>query len=55
MPMHSSNRKSWWKKTRKININDVKPVSAITATDNALQEFRQSMLKKEHTHPYALW
>ena len=41
-------------KTRKININDVKPVSAITATDNTLQEFRQSMLKKEHTHPYAL-
>ena len=42
------------RKTRKININDAKPVSAITATDNALQEIRQLMLKKEHTHPYAL-
>ena len=41
-------------KTRKININDAKPVSAITATDNALQEFRELMLKKEHTHPYTL-
>ena len=41
-------------KSRKININDAKPVSAITAMDKALQEFRQSMLKKEHTHPYAL-
>ena len=41
-------------KTRNININDAKPVSAITPMDNALQEFRQSMLKKEHTHPYAL-
>ena len=41
-------------KTRKINIDDTKPVSAITAADNALQEFRQSMLRKEHTHPYAL-
>ena len=41
-------------KTQKININDAKPVSAITATDNALQEFKQLMLKKEHTHPYAL-
>ena len=28
-------------KTRKININDANPVSAITAADNALQEFRQ--------------
>ena len=35
-------------------MNDAKPVSAITATDNALQEFRQLMLKKEYTHPYAL-
>ena len=41
-------------KTRKININDTKPVSAITAMNNTLQEFRQSMLKKEHTHPYVL-
>ena len=28
------------RKTRKININDAKLVSAITAADNALQEFR---------------
>ena len=41
-------------KTRKININDAKPVSAITSADNTLQEFKQSMLKKEHTHPYTL-
>ena len=33
-------------KIRKNNINDTKPVSAITATDNALQEFRQSMLRR---------
>ena len=33
-------------KTRKININDAKPVSAISATDNALQDFKQSMLRK---------
>ena len=41
-------------KTRKININDAKPVSAITATDNMLEEFKQSMLRKECTHPYTL-
>ena len=41
-------------KTRKININDAKPVSAITAADNMLQEFKQSVLRREHTHPYSL-
>ena len=41
-------------KARKINVNDVKPVSAITAGDNTLQEFKQLMLRKEHTHPYTL-
>ena len=41
-------------KTRKININNSKLVSAITAADNVLQEFEQSMLRKEHTHPYNL-
>ena len=41
-------------KTRKININDVKPVSAFTATDNMLQDFKQLMLRKENTHHYNL-
>ena len=41
-------------KTRKININDAKPVSAISAADNALQHFKQSMLRRECTHPYNL-
>ena len=41
-------------KTRKININDTKPVSAITAADNMLQDFKQSMLRRECTHPYNL-
>ena len=41
-------------KTRKININDAKRVSAITAADNALQEFKQSMFRREHTHYYSL-
>ena len=36
-------------KTQKFNINDVKPVSAISAADNALQDFKQSMLKKEYS------
>ena len=39
-------------KTHLININDAKPVSPLTATDNALQEFKQSMQRKEHTHLY---
>ena len=42
-------------KTRKININDAKPVSAITAADNVLEDFKQSMLRREHTHPYNLF
>ena len=41
-------------KTRKININDTKPVSAISAADNALQDFKQSMLRRECIHPYNL-
>ena len=41
-------------KTRKININDVKPVPAFTATDNAQQDFKQSMQRKENTHHYNL-
>ena len=41
-------------KNRNINVNDAKPVSTITAADNALQELRQSMLRKEHTHSYTL-
>ena len=41
-------------KTRKITINDAKPVSAISAADNTLQDFKQSMLRKGSTHPYNL-
>ena len=41
-------------KTRKIKINDVKPVSAFTAADNVLKDFKQSMLRKENTHYYNL-
>ena len=41
-------------KTRKINVNDAKPVSAISATDNVLQDFKQSMLRKGGTHHYKL-
>ena len=41
-------------KTRKNNVNDIKPVSAISATDNALQDFKQSMLRKGSTHHYNL-
>ena len=41
-------------KTCQININDAKSVSALTATDNALQEFKESMRRKEHTHLYTL-
>ena len=41
-------------KTRKININDAKPVSAITAADNVLHDFKQPMLRREQTHPYSL-
>ena len=35
-------------KTRKININDAKPVSAITAADNTLEYFKQSMLRRDY-------
>ena len=41
-------------RTHQININDAKPVSSADATDNALHEFKQSALRKEHTHPYKL-
>ena len=41
-------------KTRKNNINNVKPVSAISAADNTLQDFKQSMLRREHPLPYNL-
>ena len=41
-------------KTHQININDAKPVSAANGTDNALHEFKQSTLRKEHTDPYKL-
>ena len=41
-------------KTRQININDAKPVSARAATDNTVQDFKLSAMKKEHTHPYML-
>ena len=41
-------------KTHQININNAKPVSVTTATDNALQDFKQSATRKEHTHPYTL-
>ena len=41
-------------KTRKININGAKPVSAISAPDNVLQILKQLMLRWECTHPYNL-
>ena len=41
-------------KTRWINISDAKPMSAKPATDTALQDFKQTAIKKEHTHPYQL-
>ena len=41
-------------KTHQININDAKPVSAEGTTDNTLHEFKQSVLRKKHTHPYKL-
>ena len=41
-------------KTRKINGTDDKPVSANSATDNVLQDFKQSMLRKGSTHHYNL-
>ena len=41
-------------KTRQININDAKPISARAATNNALQDFKLAAMTKEHTHPYML-
>ena len=41
-------------KTRQININYAKPVSATAATDNALKDIKQSAMRKDHTHPYML-
>ena len=41
-------------KTRQININDAKPVSGTATTNNALNEFKQSAMRKDHTHPYML-
>ena len=41
-------------KTRQININDAKPVSATAAINNALHDFKLSAMKREHTHPYML-
>ena len=38
-------------KTRWININDAKPVSARAATDKPT---KLSAMRKEHTHPYML-
>ena len=43
-----------WQSTCQINIKDAKPVSASDTADNALQEFKQSALRKEHIHPYTL-
>ena len=42
-------------KTRQININDAKPVSTTAATNNALEDFKQSAMRRDHTHPYSLW
>ena len=41
-------------KTRWININNAKPVSATTATDNALQDFKLSAMRREHTQQFML-
>ena len=41
-------------KTKWINVNNAKPVSARPATDNDLQDFKLSAMRKEHTHPYML-
>ena len=41
-------------KTRQININDAKQAPATDTTDNALQDFKQSTMRKDHTHPYML-
>ena len=41
-------------KTRWINVNDAKPFLATAATNNALQDFKLSAMRREHTHPYML-
>ena len=41
-------------KTIQINIINAKPVSATAVTDYALQDFKLSAMKREHTHPYML-
>ena len=51
--MYSPNRNPDGK-THQININDAKPISASTAADNALQEFKQLALRKEPTYPVKL-
>ena len=38
-------------KTRKLNINDTKPVSAISAADNVLQDFKTVNVKKRMYSP----
>ena len=38
-------------KARQININTAKPVLARAVTNNALQCFKISAMKKEHSHP----
>ena len=35
-------------KTRWININDAKPISARAVTDTALQDFKQAAMQKEY-------
>ena len=41
-------------KTRQINIKYAKPISARAATNTALQDFKQAVMRKEHTLPYQL-
>ena len=41
-------------KTRWININDAKLISARAFTNNALQDFKLAAMKKEQTHQYQL-
>ena len=51
--MHFAGRKPRWQ-TRQININDAKPASSTATTNNALKDFTQSAMRKDHTHPYML-
>ena len=41
-------------KPGKLILTMQSPVSGITAANNAPQDFKQSMLRREHTHPYIL-